>query len=49
MEVNRVVTERSEGIVLGSLLTPLGLIQAIILYALTRTTSSPASSAEQGL
>lgn len=30
------VTERPEGIVLGNLLTPLGLIQAIILYGLPR-------------
>ena len=35
-EVSRLVTERPEGIVIGSLLTPLGLMQAISLYALPR-------------
>ncbi len=32
-EVSRMVSERSDGIGLGSLLTPLGLIQAVSLYS----------------
>ncbi len=36
VEVSRLVTERPEGVVLGSLLTPLGLIQAMALYSLPR-------------
>ena len=35
-EVSRLVTERPEGIVLGGLVTPLGLIQAMSLYSLPR-------------
>jgi hypothetical protein len=35
-QVSRLVTERPEGIVLGSLVTPLGLIQAMSLYTLPR-------------
>jgi hypothetical protein len=35
-EVSRLVTERPEGMVLGSLLTPLGLMHAIALYSRQR-------------
>ena len=35
-KVSRLVTERAEGIVLGGLVTPLGLIQAMALYTLPR-------------
>jgi len=35
-EVSRLVTERPEGIVLGSLLTPLGLMQTVSIYSRPR-------------